>query len=119
MLWPGGSGVVTVPWSTRYHYIPYDYHRFTPSKLRSLFAAFSSVSIQPRGTDITAIVSKIIVAYLRLLVPKQKALLLVSFIPAILLAPLIALCLIIGHLSLLLKVGSTDDPLGYTIWVHK
>lgn len=119
MLKQGGKGVVTVPWSARYHYIPYDYHRFTPTKLASMFAMFSSVSVEPRGTDITVIVSKIIVAYVRLLMPRNKAWLLVTLIPGIVLAPVVGLGILFGHLSLLFRFGSADDPLGYTIWVQK
>ncbi len=119
VLKPGGTGVVTVPWSARFHYIPYDYHRFTPTTLGMLFSAFSSVKIEPRGTDITVIVSKIMVAYLRLLAPKQRSALVVTIFPALLFVPVIILCVILGHLSLLLNLGSTDDPLGYTVWVQK
>ena len=31
VLKKGGSGIVTIPWSARYHYIPWDYFRYTPS----------------------------------------------------------------------------------------
>ena len=37
VLKPGGLLVVTIPWSARFHYQPYDYHRYTPSMLSSLF----------------------------------------------------------------------------------
>ena len=119
ILKPGGNGVMTVPWSARYHYIPFDYHRFTPSKLGAISSIFSAVSVEPRGTDLTVIVSKVIVAYARLLVPRRRTLLLVTLVPALLLAPVVGLLVICGHVSILLGIGSTDDPLGYTVWVQK
>jgi SAM-dependent methyltransferase len=119
VLRPGGRGVVTIPWSARYHYIPYDYHRFTPTALGRLFSGFSSTTIEPRGTDITVIVSKIIVVYARLCIPRRRRTLVITAIPVLSLLPLIALCVVLGHVSILLKLGSVDDPLGYTIWVQK
>jgi 2-polyprenyl-3-methyl-5-hydroxy-6-metoxy-1,4-benzoquinol methylase len=116
---PGGPVVITVPWSARYHYIPHDYHRFTPSRLANIFAAFSSVRVQPRGTDITAIVSKLIVAYLRLLRPRHRLWLLVTLLVAIAFAPLLAIAVLVGHASVHLGFGSADDPLGYTVWAKK
>ena len=116
----GGVGVVTVPWSARYHYIPYDYYRYTPSTLNRLFQNFSSIKIVPRGTDITVIVSKIIVAYFRGLQSPQKF---ISWLLKVLLDlvifPLFIVCIFVGHLSLVFGFGSKDDPLGYTIWVQK
>ena len=47
VLKKGGTGIVSVPWSARFHYIPYDYHRFTPSALAPMFRGFSSVVIEP------------------------------------------------------------------------
>ena len=47
VLKDGGRAVFTVPWSARYHYVPYDYFRYTPSSLRSMFAQFDNVAITP------------------------------------------------------------------------
>ncbi len=33
---PGAVGIVTIPWSARYHYAPYDYFRYTPSSLKTM-----------------------------------------------------------------------------------
>jgi SAM-dependent methyltransferase len=119
ILKPGSRGVITIPWSARYHYIPYDFHRFTPSRLKNMFAAFSSTLVEPRGTDITAIVSKSIVVYLRLLKPKNKLWLPISLLAAIVGAPILLIAVVLGHASIHLKIGSTDDPLGYTVWLVK
>jgi ubiquinone/menaquinone biosynthesis C-methylase UbiE len=119
VLKKGGTAIVTVPWSARFHYIPHDYHRFTPSALERLFEAFSSRTIEPRGTDITAIASKVIVAYLRTILGGastpawKRAFALGTSIPA--LGGAVGL----GHLSLALNLGSSDDPLGYVAYLTK
>ena len=67
----GAKGIITIPWSARYHYIPYDYFRYTPSTLKKMYSAFNKVIILNRGTDVTSIASKIIVLYFRNLLPKK------------------------------------------------
>ena len=118
VLKKGGSGIVTIPWSARYHYIPWDYFRYTPSSLQTIFSKFSSVVIKPRGTDISAIGSKIIVLFFRNLFPSK--LWKYIFLPFwIILSPVLLLTVLISHISLFLNLGSEEDPLGYTILVVK
>jgi ubiquinone/menaquinone biosynthesis C-methylase UbiE len=113
-----GKGVVTIPWSARYHYIPWDFFRYTPSSLISIFKKFSSVEIKPRGTDIAVIGSKMIVIFFRNLLPNKtwKWFLVPLWI---IMSPILLAAVIISHISLILKIGSEDDPLGYTILVTK
>ena len=114
----GGKAVLTVPWSARNHYIPYDFYRYTPARLTTMFAAFQSVSISERGTDISSIGSKMVVLWFRNLVPsKRSKLALVPF--WILTSPLLIASLVIAHICTLTRTGSIDDPLGYTIRVTK
>jgi len=113
-----GQAVFTVPWSARYHYVPYDFFRYTPSSLRTMFARFRSAEITPRGTDISTIASKLVVLWFRNLVPSQRWRLVL--VPLWLLAsPILALALVIAYVCTLASIGSTDDPLGYTIVVTK
>ena len=119
VLKKGGTGIVTVPWSARFHYIPFDYHRFTPSALEPMFRAFSSVTIEPRGTDLTVIASKIVVAYLRSILPEWSPASWPRVFAAGMLTPLVAGAVAMGHLSLEFQWGSTDDPLGYVVLVTK
>ena len=113
-----GKGIVTIPWSARYHYIPWDYFRYTPSSLKIIFSRFSSVEIRPRGTDIAVIGSKIIVLFFRNLLPVIAwKWLLVPF--WIVLSPILLVSVLISHISLALRLGSEEDPLGYTILVTK
>lgn len=115
---PGAKIFVTVPWSARYHYIPYDYFRYTPSSFKTIFNKFSEVIITPRGTDVAVIGSKIIVLYFRNFFPVEKwRYIFLPFFLAML--PLLLLAVLISHLAILLNIGSKEDPLGYTILIKK
>lgn len=114
----GGTGIVTIPWSARYHYIPYDFFRYTPSSLKTMFSKFSETKITNRGTDIANIANKVIVLWFRNLLPSQiwKWI----FVPVwVVLSPILITVVLLAHLSLLLNFGSDEDPLGYTIIVKK
>jgi ubiquinone/menaquinone biosynthesis C-methylase UbiE len=114
----GASGIITVPFSARYHYIPWDFFRYTPSSLKKIFSKFSEVNIVPRGSEVTVIGNKVIVLFFQNLLPKNKWL--VPFIPIwILFLPFLIFIVLIAHLSLLFGLGSQNDPLGYTIIVNK
>ncbi len=118
VLKPGGRGLFTVPWSARYHYIPFDYARYTPARLKQLCSSFSSVDVQPRGTDITVIAAKTVVLFLRQCRAVARGNIL-AFLPAVLTFPFVLLALLVGHGSLLFHAGSKDDPLGYAVLVQK
>ena len=110
--------IVTIPWSARYHYIPYDYFRYTPSSLKTMFSKFSDIKIKNRGTDFSVIGSKIIVAFFRGFFPDRwwKYI----FLPFYLIGlPILIVAIIIAHLSLVFNIGSADDPLGYSIVLKK
>ena len=118
VLKSGATGIITVPWSARYHYIPWDYFRYTPSSLRTMFSKFSNAEIRHRGTDITVIGNKVIVLFIRNMLPVEKWKLI--FFPFwLLMTPLLGFTTLLGHLSLLLNLGTDEDPLGYTIVVKK
>jgi SAM-dependent methyltransferase len=125
VLKPGGLALVTLPWSARFHYQPYDYHRYTPTSLQLIFAPFRECTIRPRGTDFSAIASKSVVAYarnlLRLKPVAPAGWLMIPFrlLGAFLGLPFLFAALALGHAGILLGLGSTDDPLGYTIVLRK
>ena len=110
--------LVTVPWSARYHYIPYDYFRYTPSSLKAIFSRFSQVTIIPRGTDLAVIGSKMIVLFFRGLFPVKKWK--YVFLPIYLVGlPLLLIAVLVAHIAILSGIGSAEDPLGYTIILKK
>jgi len=110
--------IVTIPWSARYHYIPYDYFRYTPSSLKTMFARFSYVDIRPRGTDLSVIGSKMIVLFFRGFFP-DKAWKYIFFPLYLAGLPLLLLSIIVAHLAIIFKIGTPEDPLGYTIILKK
>ena len=114
----GATGIFTIPWSARYHYIPWDYFRYTPSSLKTIFKSFDKVAITPRGTDVVVICSKIIVLFYRNLLPAKLYLWLLLPI-WICLIPFLILTIIIAHLALWLNMGTNEDPLGYTVTITK
>jgi ubiquinone/menaquinone biosynthesis C-methylase UbiE len=114
----GAVAVITVPWSARYHYIPYDYFRYTPSSLRAMFSSFRQAKIANRGTDVVTIASKIIVLWFRNLLPDRWWR--YPLVPLwVLCSPLLLIVILIAHASLWWGIGSDDDPLGYTIVATK
>lgn len=117
VLRPGGTLVITVPWSARLHHIPHDYARYSRFGLASLLErhGFDIVSLLPRGNDFAAIANKMLVAWLRLLRPGKPILLFATLPAAIMAAPFIAASLLIAHASMFLRLGSEEDPLGYGI----
>jgi SAM-dependent methyltransferase len=119
VLKKGGTAFVTVPWSARYHYVPYDFYRYTPAALEHIFGDFSSVEVVERGTDITSICSKIIVACARCFTAFDTVKIIFLPVSAVIALPLLAIAVIIGHLSLAAGLGSKQDPLGYTIYLKK
>lgn len=116
---PGAVLMLTVPWSARYHYIPYDFFRFTPSTLKLIFKEFKDVKIMGRGTDITSIVAKMLVIWFRNLLPSKGNINIVTFLFALIFTPLVLPLACLGHLSMLLSIGSDDDPLGYSVFATR
>jgi SAM-dependent methyltransferase len=112
VLKPSGTMFFTVPFQARYHYIPHDFFRYTPSALERLLmeAGFHRVDIRPRGSDITVAAYKNISIIYRWLMSGP-----VGMIVGILFFPFAVPVLILGQMSLRCDMGSTDDCLGYTV----
>jgi SAM-dependent methyltransferase len=119
-LRPGGRLLLTVPFAARWHFIPYDYWRFTPSSLHLLItgAGFDEVCVQARGNPLTVACYKIMALHLMLLLgsdasrpgPAKRAL-------GVLLLPILGALACIANVSLLADWG--DDCLGYTVMARR
>lgn len=117
VLRPGGTLLFTVPFQARYHYIPNDYWRFTPSAMQALLktAGFQDISIFPRGNDLCVAAYKVLTVGYRLFFSKSWWRMLISMI----LAPVWILSLLLGQLFLHSGFGSQDDCLGYVVRCEK
>jgi len=116
-LRPGGRLLLTVPFAARWHFVPHDYWRFTPSSLKHLLegAGFRDVVVWARGNALTVACYKAMALLLPLLMPqnvsagKSVALRLLG-LPTV--PPFVALA-VVANLSLRARGG--DDCLGYTV----
>jgi SAM-dependent methyltransferase len=116
-----GGLLLTVPFAARWHFIPYDYWRFTPSSLMELLtnAGFRDIEIFARGNAATVACYKLIVLVMPLLMPQGKSRLsaFLSRLCAMPLLPFLFLLAGVGQLTLLGRGG--DDCLGYTVVAKK
>jgi SAM-dependent methyltransferase len=116
-LRPGGRLLLTVPFAARWHFIPRDYWRFTPSGLSRLLAqaGFMEVRVYARGNPLTVACYKVMALPLMLLFSDQpvRAKRVLKRIMGLLLSPGLVLAACVGNGSLLLDWG--EDCLGYTV----
>lgn len=116
VLGPGGSLVLTIPWSARLHHLPHDYRRYTRHGLQRLLAGagFRDIEIGERGNDVAVVANKLIVIGLSLVRARGGAVLW-RWPLALLLAPVTAAFIVAAHVSLVAGLGSRHDPLGYGV----
>lgn len=113
----GGTLILTVPFAARWHFIPHDYWRFTPSGLKMLLcdSGFGTVYVFARGGATSVAAYKAMALILRLLMPQTKNFgpRLASLIVGIIALPALLLLALIAQISLVSE--DSDDCLGYTI----
>lgn len=114
-LRPGGTILLTVPFAARWHFVPRDYWRFTPSGLEHLLvgAGFDQIGVYARGNALTVACYKAMALALPWLMPQRPdaagQLRRLLALPTV---PLIGVAALIGQLSL--RSAGGDDCLGYT-----
>jgi SAM-dependent methyltransferase len=115
-LKPGGSILLTVPFAARWHYIPHDYWRFTPSGLERLLrkAGFIGMTVFARGNALTVACYKVMALLIPWLMPQHNKLgvRLLAQSVGLLTIPLLVFLAFFANLSLAARGG--DDCLGYT-----
>ena len=108
---------MTVPFAARWHFIPYDYWRFTPSSLNYLLrqAGFIEVEVYARGNAVTVACYKVMALILSLLLSQSsnRLLLLIARVFGFLTSPGLIVLATIANISLKMQGG--DDCLGYTV----
>ena len=116
VLAPGGRLILTVPFSARWHFIPYDYWRYTPASLNMLLreAGFTAIAVHARGNPLTVACYKVMsLHFLLLFGAGSGAGHVIGRIAGILLLPVLALVALIANLTLRADWG--DDCIGYTV----
>jgi len=117
VLSDGGRIVLTVPFSARWHYVPHDYWRYTPSSLRNLLeaAGFADVVVNARGNELTVACAKVIALALPPLFPAGG-----GFGPArfgaVMSLPVVGLLALVAQYTL--RHDGGDDCLGWTVTAH-
>jgi SAM-dependent methyltransferase len=117
----GGTILLTVPFAARWHFIPYDYWRFTPSSMDHLLrdAGFDGIGVYARGNALTVACYKMMALVLPLLATKSSSALLTLLmrIAGLCLAPVLVFFAVLANVSLLGRGG--NDCLGYTVIAHR
>jgi SAM-dependent methyltransferase len=120
-LEPGGLVLMTVPFSARWHFLPNDYWRFTPTSLNELLRSIGCVDVHvyARGNAGTVACYKVMALILRLLLPQNYGWIggWIRRLVGLALSPFLVALAVIGNLSLLGRGG--DDCLGYTVIARK
>lgn len=110
--------LLTVPFAARWHFVPFDYWRFTPSGLSRLFceAGFSSIAVHARGDEVVVAAYKCVSIAVSLLTSTRSSLIgrMTARLVGLFLAPFAALALLIAHTRLRSK-SPNFDCLGYTV----
>jgi SAM-dependent methyltransferase len=121
-LAPGGTILLTVPFAARWHYIPHDYWRYTPSSLNRLLTSsgFDGIAVYSRGDEVTVACYKVMALILPLLFPQNStwAGALARRAAGVLLLPLFAALVIVANVSLR-RAREADDCLGFTAIARK
>jgi len=121
VLRPGGRIVLTVPFAALWHYVPYDYWRFTPSSLALLLeaAGFRGVVVHGRGNALTVACYKAMALFLPWLFPQGAggAKAWARRLAALPAAPAFVALAAAANLSL--RGAGGDDCLGYTVTARR
>lgn len=115
ILRPGGTLILTMPWSARLHHLPHDYRRLTPSGLSELLHAhdFVDARIEERGSAVSVLANKLVVQTIGLLRPTHWYRAIVTWPLALLVGVIAGGFLAAAHVALWFGLGAREDPLGY------
>lgn len=120
-LKPDGRLILTVPFAARWHFLPHDYWRFTPSGLDHLLraAGFTDPVVHGRGNPLTVACQKVLALLPPLVAPSggTPGRRLAGGAAAIALLPAAAVAGVLGQISLRRDWG--EDFLGYTVVAHR
>ena len=115
---PSGTVVISVPFAAKWHYIPHDYWRFTPSGLKNIFSKAKTLKLHQmlsRGTDFTVIFHTTASALTGFLFRKS----ILSKIAGVLLFPLAYLAGLLANISDFFDLGAPENNIGYICILKK
>jgi hypothetical protein len=111
-----GRLVMTVPFAARWHFIPHDFWRFTPSGIAALLTdtGFSDIVVTARGNPLTVACYKVMALPLMLIFGDATGWRRVArLLTGILLLPVVGAIAVVANISMRSDWG--DDCLGYTV----
>ena len=113
VLKKGGNLYLSVPFAAKFHYIPFDYFRYTPASLKKILEvnSFKITSFERRGADISVALHFITVAILGLIFERKP----VKFIIGLLFLPIAILSAILANIFEYFDFGAPENTLGYFI----
>ncbi|HLX52627.1 MAG TPA: class I SAM-dependent methyltransferase [Aquella sp.] len=114
-----GTLLLTVPFAARWHFIPYDYFRYTPSGLFNLLneAGFSDVKVYARGNSVTVAFYKMMAIMIPFLVSGGQRTIYSKMVIrtiGVLFLPIICLFAFVANISVN-NSDSAEDCIGYTV----
>lgn len=113
-----GVAILSIPFAAKWHYIPYDYWRFTPSGIQKILDAVPNISLEHlyrRGGDVTVAFHMMTVVLVGLLFQSNVFFKLIG----LLLSPLAFLCGVIANCAEIFDWGAPENTLGYIFTVKK
>jgi SAM-dependent methyltransferase len=120
-LRPGGLLLLTVPFAARWHFVPYDYWRFTPSSLEHLLerAGFGEIVVHARGNALTVACYKAMALFLPFLFPQGGGAIKAWSLRLVGLPLVPAFVALACAANLSLRADGGDDCLGYTVTARR
>lgn len=111
VLKPGGTLLLSVPFAAKYHFVPFDFFRYTPAALKLIFErnGFEIDEIRRRGGDVAVLFHQIIVVILGLFFSTSFLKKCFGFI----LLPLGIVSGFLANISEYFDLGAPENTLGY------
>ena len=117
VLKKNGILILSVPFAAKYHYLPYDFFRYTPSSLKIILedSSFKIINFSRRGDDIVVTFHYILVSILGLIYKKN----IFSKIIGILLLPIGIFFALLNNILENFEFGAKENTIGFFIVCKK
>lgn len=120
-LKPGGTLLLTVPYAARWHFVCYDFWRWTPMGIKMVLDAhgFSNIRVYARGNRITVACYKCMAVALAALFPQGKSWRTWPLrVMGLLLLPMFIAAAVLSRFTYRMSWG-LEDCLGYTVLAER